>query len=306
MSGYRVNWQGSFPAIVTPFDKDGAINDKLLRENVRMTLGEGAHGIVAAGHFGEAHLMNEAEREHVISVIVEEVNGRVPVVAGTGGISTVEVIRQTKAAKAAGANGAMIEGPYFMLTKPADTVAHYARITDAVDFPIKVYNNPRRGVSDITVDQLVKIAENANIGSIKDSKGDFERVMNEIQAVGDKVRIFIGPSRIFGFNAVIMGAHGFVDGLSQVCGRPAIELYDAARARDFSRGVELQHYCFRVGQLIYDTAGTAPATIKDAMRLMGKPGGWSRPPLCAMEGADLAFLEKGLRKLNLLREAAAE
>ena len=140
MSKRRVSWEGSFPANVTPFTKSGDIDEALLRQNVRMTLDEGAHGIVVCGHNGEAHLMTPEERKRVIAVSVEEVNGRIPVIAGTGAIATDVVIRQTKDAKDVGADGAMIEPPYFMKPKPADTIAHYARITDAVDIPIMVYN----------------------------------------------------------------------------------------------------------------------------------------------------------------------
>ena len=306
MSEHRVSWQGSFPAIVTPFTRVGEIDEKLLRANVNMSIDEGVHGIVICGHFGEAHLMSDAERDRVIAAGVEAVGGRVPAIAGTGGIATADVIRRTKAAKAAGADGVMIEAPYFMLTKPADTLAHYARITDAVDIPIKVYNNPRRATARLSVELMERLAEHANIVSVKDSSGDFEYVMHLIQRLGRRLRIFIGPARKFGFAAVVMGAHGFVDGNPQVVGRRANQLYDLAAARDHDRGVPLQHYLMRVGQIMYESAGTEPATIKDAMRFLGRPGGWPRPPLRPMEGTDLKRFHAALRNLDLTPAAAAE
>ena len=306
MSNHRVSWQGSFPAIVTPFTKDGDIDEALLRANINMTIDEGAHGVVVCGHFGEAHLMNDDERDRVIAIGVEEVAGRVPAIAGTGGISTAEVIRRTKWAKEAGAVGAMIEAPYFMLTKPADTLAHYACVTDAVDLPIKVYNNPRRATATLTVDMFESLAEMANIVSIKESSGDMELVMHLIQRVGDRLRIFIGPARKLGFAAIIMGAHGFVDGNPQFVGRRAHQLYDLAMARDHEQGVPLQHFLMRCGQLIYESAGTDPATIKDAMRYLGRPGGWPRSPLRAMEGEDLARFHAALDDLGLTPAKAAE
>ena len=116
--------------------------------------------------------MTDKEREQVITWAVEEVAGRIPVIAGTGHINTLDVIRLTKAA---GADGALIEAPYFMRTKPADTVAHFARISDAVDIPIKLYNNPARAGIDLTVEIIDKLAEKANIVSIKDSMGSLGR-----------------------------------------------------------------------------------------------------------------------------------
>ncbi len=306
MSGYRVFWQGSFPAVVTPFTKDGEIDEALYRANLRMTVEEGAHGVVVCGHFGEAHLMTDPERDRVIAIGIEEIAGRIPVIAGTGGIATHEVIRRTKAAKDLGADGAMIESPYFMNTMPDDTVAHYARITDAVDLPIKVYNNPRRKSAELTPDLMIRLAEMANVVSMKDSKGDFDTVMQMIQGVGDRIRIFIGPARRFGFAAVLMGAHGFVDGGPQVAGRRANQLYELAVARDCERGVPLQHLLYRVGQIIYGFPGTEPATVKDAMRLMGRPGGWPRPPLQPLEPDDMRRFEAALKALNLFPDMAAE
>ncbi len=306
MSTHRVSWAGSFPAIVTPFTQDGALDEALIRANVKMTVDEGAHGLVICGHNGEAHLMTDKEREQVITWAVEEVAGRIPVIAGTGHINTLDVIRLTKAAKAAGADGALIEAPYFMRTKPADTVAHFARISDAVDIPIKLYNNPARAGIDLTVDIIDKLAEKANIVSIKDSMGSFERIMQLIQGVGDRVKVFIGPARLFGFAAIIMGADGFVDGNAQIAGRASTDLYDLAVARNHERGVPLQHQMFRIGQALFDSAGTPPATIKDGMRILGRPGGWPRPPLRAMEGEDLRRFEDALKTIGLVAGMAAE
>ena len=299
-------WEGSFPAIVTPFTKDGDIDDKLLRANVRLTVDEGSHGLVICGHNGEAHLMTPEERRRVVAVAVEEVAGRIPVVAGTGGIATADVIRLTRDARDAGADGAMIEPPYFMKPKAADSIAHYARIADAVDFPIMVYNCPKRSGVDLSTDDIDRIAEVANVRAVKDSAHLFERMMEMIQRFGERIAIFIGPQGMWGFPGVILGARGFVDGLQQICGREGTVLYDLAKARDYDRGVPLQHRLHPLRTLIFDSAGTSPATLKDAMRLLGRPGGYPREPLRLMEGEDLRRFEAALRRLGFLPARAAE
>ncbi len=306
MAQYRVDWQGSFPAICTPFTKDGALDEKAIRANVRLTVEEGAHGLVICGHNGEAHLMSDDERTRVIAWAVEEVNGRIPVVAGTGHINTTEVIKLTKAAQGVGADGVMIEAPYFMTPKRPDVIAHYERISDACDIPIKVYNNPHRAGCDITPEVMLTLSERANIVSVKDSMGDFERIMKLIQTVGDRVRVFLGPARLFGYAGVVMGAAGFVDGLPQIAGREATKLYELAKAKNDAEGVPLQHRLFRLGQAMFHSAGTPPSTTKDAMRLLGRPGGWPRPPLQAMEGDNLRKLEKALKDLGIAKGLAAE
>ena len=306
MSKRKVSWEGAFPANVTPFTKSGDIDEALLCQNVRMTLDEGAHGIVVCGHNGEAHLMTPDERKRVIAVSVEEVGGRIPVIAGTGAISTDLVIRQTKDAKDVGADGAMIEPPYFMKPKHADTIAHYARITDAVDFPIMVYNVPGRAGVDLTTDVIEQAAEVSNICAVKDSCHVFERMMEMIQRFGERINVFIGPQGIWGFPGVLLGAMGFVDGLQQICGREGTELYDLAKARDYEGGVALQHRLHPLRTIIFQSASTSPASLKDAMRLLGRPAGYPRPPLRLAQGEDLRRLEHALREHGYLTGAAAE
>ena len=306
MTKRKVSWEGAFPANVTPFTKDGDIDEALLRENIRMTVDEGSHGIVVCGHNAEAHLMTQEERKRVIAISIEEVNGRIPVIAGTGAIATDVVIRQTKDARDMGADGAMIEPPYFMKPKPADSIAHYARITDAVDIPIMVYNVPGRAGVDLTTDVIEQAAEVSNICAVKDSCHIFERMMEMIQRFGDRINVFIGPQGIWGFPGVILGAMGYVDGLQQICGREGTELYDLAKARDYERGIALQHRLHPLRTIIFQSASTSPASLKDAMRLMGRPCGYPRPPLRLSEGEDLRRLEQGLRDHGFLAKAAAE
>ena len=306
MSGRRVDWNGAFTAIVTPFTRDGGIDEALLKENIKLSMEEGNHGMVICGHGGEAHLMDDAERQRVIAIAVAEVNGHFPVVAGTGGINTNEVITRTRTAVAAGVDGVMIEQPFFMNPKKRDVIAHYARISDAVDVPIMFYNCPGRAGIDVDTETTVKLAEVARIVAVKDSAQSYLRMMELIGAIGDEVGIFIGPAAIWGFAGILMGAVGFVDQVQQVAGRKLPMLYDLAVGRDIDRGVALQHDLMPLRQLLFNSAGTSPATIKDAMRLMGRPGGYPRAPLQPMAGEGLAAFEAVLRDLGYLPKMAAE
>ena len=305
MATRKVNWEGSYPALVTPFTKEGAIDEKLLRANVNLAVDEGSHGIVICGHNGEAHLMTAEERKRVLAIAVETNNGRVPLIAGTGGIRTEDVIRHTKDAKDVGAVGAMIEPPYFMRAKDGDLIAHYAEISDAVDMPIMLYNCPSRSGTDMKTDLIEKTAEQANIVAIKDACHIYERMMEMLQRFGDRINIFIGPQGIWGFAGVVMGAMGYVDGMQQVAGRDGVVLYDYAKARDYKRGVPLQHKLLPLRTLSFESDGTAPSTLKDAMRLLGRPGGWPRKPLRAQEGESLKKFERKLREYGFLNGAAA-
>lgn len=305
MSGKRVGWRGSFTAIVNPFTQAGALDEKLLRANINLAIAEGVHGLVINGHNGEVHLMEEAERDRVLDIAMQEIAGRVPVVAGAGGIATAEVIARTRKASAAGVQGVMIEPPYFMCPKPADLHAHFARISDAVDLPIMIYNVPHRAGTDVTVDILEKLLASANIAAIKDSANSYQRMMEMLARVGDRIAVFVGPAGVWGFPGILMGAVGYVDGMQQVAGRAATELYEFAMAGDVARGVPLQHRLYGLRTLIFESPSTAPSTLKDAMRLMGRPGGYPRPPLRPLAGAELERFAARLGELGFLREKAA-
>jgi len=298
-------WKGSFSAIVTPFLLSGELDEAAVRANVRMTVDEGAHGLVIAGHNGEAHLMNDDERIRVIELAVDEVDRRIPVIAGTGGIRTDTVIALSKRAQALGIDGVMVEAPYFMTPKAGDLIAHFARISDAVSVPIMVYNNPARCGVDLDISIMREVSMHANVVAIKETSASFERVLRLILTLGTHLRVFVGPSRLFGLAAVQLGAAGFVDGMSQVVGRSASLLYDYAAAHEnVASAIELQREMFQLGDLLFHSAGTSPATIKDAMRLLGRPGGYPRPPLRAMQGEDLARFEIELRKLKVVSQTA--
>ncbi|WP_422368684.1 dihydrodipicolinate synthase family protein [Pelagibius sp.] len=300
----RSTWQGSFTAIVNPFTTDGELDEPALRANIDLAIEEGVHGLVICGHNGETHLMTDSERERAIAICVEQIAGRVPVLAGTGGISTPAVIARTRAAKNLGANGAMIEPPYFMTPKPADILAHFVSISDAVDLPVMFYNCPSRSGTDVKPDLFGELIERCNIVAIKDSAHSYDRTMVMIRDFGAEIGIFIGPAGIWGFAGIIMGGAGFVDGLQQVIGRPATTLFDLAVERNVEAAVPLQHRLHGLRTLLFNSPGTSPATIKDAMRLLGRPGGYPRLPLRPMQGADLRHFEEGLRALDIMPESA--
>lgn len=296
----RVSWRGVYSAIVNPFTQSGEFDEKAFRQNVSMSIDEGVGGLVINGHNGEVHLISDEERYRFLRVAIDECRGRVPIVAGAGAIGTLDVIRHCKDARAAGADGVMIEPPYFMRPKPSDLVAHFSRISDATELPIMVYNVPHRAGTDVTTAMMVKLMEHANIAAIKESTGSYDRMMELMEATGDELSFFVGPAGVFGFPGVLMGASGFVDGMQQVAGRDAALLFEYAEKGDVARGVPLQKKLFRLRTLVFEFSTTSPVTLKDAMRLQGRPGGWPRPPLRSAEGAELDRFAQILRSIGYL------
>jgi 4-hydroxy-tetrahydrodipicolinate synthase len=306
MNTVKTEWRGSFPAIVTPFDKDFEIDERLFLENVEMTIAEGNHGIIVGGHNGEAPVMSFEERCRIVQLAVMQVRSRIPLLTGTGGIDTREVIKLTRAVKELGANGVMIEPPYYMTPQPADVIAHYQAISDQVDIPIMAYNNPRRVGVDITVDLLDRLANIKNVVAIKDSSFNFMQCLDSLARCADRIAIFMGPSFNYGLSAVVMGVSGYVDGIPQIMGRRAVDLFEASVNGDIDKAREIQWQAYQLGKVLFNAEGTFPATVKDAMNLLGRPGGLPRPPLGSMSGAALERFKAGLVECGVLMRAAAE
>lgn len=306
MGKVKTDWRGSFPAMVTPFDKNYEIDERLFLENVEMTVSEGNHGIIVGGHNGEAPVMSFEERCRVVKLAAKQVRGRIPLLTGTGGIDTREVVKLTAAVKELGADGAMIEAPYYMTPQPADIIAHYQAISDQADLPIMVYNNPRRVGVELTVDLLDKLANIKNVVAVKDSSFNFTDCINAISRCGDRIAVFMGPSFNFGLPGVVMGVAGYVDGIPQIMGRRAVELFNASERGDIETARKIQWEANRLGKVLFNAEGTFPATVKDAMNLLGRPGGLPRPPLRPMRGAALEKFKDGLASCGLFTQAAAE
>lgn len=169
-------FKGSAVAIVTPF-KNGRVDETALIRLIELQIVSGTDAIVICGTTGEASTMTEDERLDTIRFCVDRVNGRVPVIAGTGGNNTEEVISFTRAAEAIGVDAALIVTPYYNKTSQAGLVAHYEEIADSVDLPIIVYNVPSRTGVNILPETMVKLCECRNIVGIKEASGDINQIV---------------------------------------------------------------------------------------------------------------------------------
>lgn len=279
MNDGKVGWQGSFVAVVTPFGADGVIDERAFRDNVGFVVGEGADGIVVSGCTGESWALSADERARLFELAIDTVGGAVPVIAGTGGVSTRGVIELSQRAKDLGAAGVMILPPYYCMAGRREVIAHYQAISDAVRHPILLYNIPRRVGFNLTPDVLDELVEVDWVVAIKESSGDFIQVEATILGVGDRITVFAGHSAERAVPAVVMGAKGFVSSMeSQVMGREAIEMYQLVKNGDLARAAAVQLRTLDLDESMRKI-GTFPANLKSAMNLLGRNGGYPRPPI---------------------------
>ncbi len=223
VSGFKL--EGVLPAVVTPFDKNEEFDEQAFRHLIEWLIEKGINGIVPCGTTGEFSQMKHEERQRVIEVCVDQVNGRIPVIAGTGDTSTKLVIEATKHALDVGADAAIIVNPYYMKPKGGKGIYdHYLAIADAVAIPIVLYNIPPTTNQYIPWQVVEDLAEVSNIVALKDSSGDLKYLMSVLEKVHDKIDIVCGWDEVV-LPALAAGANGMILASANVIAPQWLDIY---------------------------------------------------------------------------------
>lgn len=299
MNRDTIDWQGPMPAVVTPFDENFAIDTAALQSNVDRLFEAGATGILFGGCTGEFWALSFEERCQLFEVGVRSVNGRGTVLAGTGATTAAEAIRLTKAADAAGCNGALILPPYFIRLDDDEIFQHFVAIDDAVSMPIVLYNIPGNALNAITPALAARLAALENVVAIKESSGDWNNFYATLLAVRDELRVFCGPSSIFGVPALAAGADGFIDCFPNVWLPGGLDLFHAARDGRMDEAQTLQQTGRRLTDLFTSEGRSLYPATKAAMTMLGFRAGDPRPPLQPLAGGALDGLRAGLKRLDI-------
>ncbi len=304
MNNGKVGWAGSYVAVVTPFLETGDIDHRGFASNIDYLIGHGADGVVVSGCTGESWALSPSERLELFRKAVAVVAGRVPVIAGTGGVPTQGVIDLSVAAREAGTAGVMVLPPYYCMAGQREVIEHYRQISDHTRHPILLYNIPRRTGVNLTPEMLEEMSEIEWVVAIKESSNDFIQTESTIQAVGDRITVFTGHSAERGVPALLMGAKGFVSSMeSQIMGREAIAMYDLVQDGHLEEARATQMRTLVLDQQMRRT-GTFPSNLKTAMNLLGRPGGFPRRPLLPLTSADTDRVRDVLASLGIDKVAA--
>jgi 4-hydroxy-tetrahydrodipicolinate synthase len=297
MARVEVDWRGCFAVIVTPFTEDGAIDEAAYRRVVDLVLEAGCHGVIAGGSTGEFFLMTPEERTRVFALAAEQAAGRVPVIACPAAIRTGDVVDLTRAAAAAGCDGAMVLPPLYVANSQAELEAFFRRVAREGGLPVMLYNSPRFVNSTLGPDLVLRLMEEDNVVAVKDTTFDLYTTSALIRACGPELKVFIGLEDLL-VPALSIGAVGAVAMLPQVLGAMTVELYDAAVAGNKARAQELHHKVARAYDLF--KLGGGYVAVKEAMTLLGKPGGHSRPPMLPLTEPERDQLRAILRDVGVL------
>lgn len=296
MAKQRVDWHGSFAVIVTPFKKDGALDEKAFRQVVDNVIAAGCHGVIAGGSTGEFFLMSADERKRVQEIAVEQAKGRVPVLCGPAGIRTEDVIDIAKHAKKVGCAGGMTLTPLYVGLDEREVVEFYKRVAGESGLPIMLYNSPRYVSNPLYAPLVSKLMEIENVVAIKDSTWDIY-TCGELLRRCPGLTVFVGLEDLV-LPAVAIGAHGVVSMLPQVLGKTAVRLYESAAKGDLAEARRLHFKMLRAYEIL--RVGSAYIGIKTAMNQLGLNGGHTRPPMLDFTPEQKGEVRKILKDLGLV------
>jgi 4-hydroxy-tetrahydrodipicolinate synthase len=290
-------FRGAFVAIVTPFT-GGQVDEQALVDLIEFHIANGTHGIVPCGTTGESATMSHEEHHRVVELTVRTVNGRVPVVAGSGSNSTAEAIDLTRHAKQAGADGVLMVSPYYNKPSQEGLYQHYKAVAEAVDIPIILYNVPSRTSSNILPQTVARLAEVDGIVGIKEATGDLNQVSEVIRLCPGDFAVLSGDD-FTSMPTVLIGGTGVISVTSNVAPKDMAQMMDAALAGDLAKARQLHYKLFPLMKaMFYDTN---PVPAKKSLELMGKiKSGTPRLPLYPMNEETLSRLKTALADYGLI------
>jgi len=276
-------------AMVTPFDKDGAIDWDGVAKLAQHLVDTGHDGIAVNGTTGEAPTTKSSEKLEIIKVVKSVVGSKVQVLSGAGDNETSYTVEQAKRSQDAGADGILIVTPYYNKPPQAGIEAHFKAVASSTDLPIMMYDIPGRTGVEIESDTIVRLFDIPNIVALKDAKGNLAATSDVIARCG--IPVYSGDD-ILNLPFLSIGAVGFVSVCGHTVGSELREMLDAWFAGDTARALEIHQRLVPVFKGTFKTQGAI--LTKAAMNLMGLPGGTTRLPLVDATPAQIATLREDL------------
>ena len=287
-------------AMVTPFDADGSVSYEKAADLAEWLINNGSDGLVVAGSTGEAATMSAEEKLELFRVVVNRINKRVPVIAGTGSNNTTDSVKMTKMAEAMGVDGALIVGPYYNKPTQEGFYQHFAAVAQSTGLPIIVYNVPGRTASNISPAIVARLAADfENIVAIKEAAGNVAQVAELYSVLPEEFTIYSGDDGLI-LPFMSVGATGLISVLSNIGGgilQDVMQAYEDGRVREAAklnaRMVPLANAMF---------IETNPIPVKAAVTLVtGIDAGQPRLPLTPMEPANKAKMVAVLQEYGLVK-----
>ncbi|MEM3623674.1 MAG: 4-hydroxy-tetrahydrodipicolinate synthase [Candidatus Bathyarchaeia archaeon] len=286
--------EGILPALVTPFTDDGkTVDEERLRALVNHCIQLGVHGVVPCGTTGEFVNLTTEEKKSVIKIVVDEVNGRVPVIAGTGASGTDQALEMTKYAKDVGCDAALIVTPFYLKPTDRGIYEHYDTIASKVDMPIILYNIPQCTGLPLPWQMVEDLAQIPNIVGLKDSSGQLSFILAVLEKVRDKINVLCGHDEVV-VAALAAGCSGAILASANVIPDIWVQIYNHVKNGELQKARELQYKVQKIARII---AGSGAVGTKEALNMMKIKVGPVRKPLSV--GGELTYEAREELRLDL-------
>lgn len=289
-------FEGVLPAIITPFKRNPAMGLDIpgLERNIDFLVSRGIHGIVPCGSTGESATLTFEEHEKVIAVTVDKINGKIPVLAGTGSNNTAEAVRLTKAAKDTGADGVLVISPYYNKPNRSGLIKHYTKLAD-LDIPVVVYNVPGRTGQNLEPDLIAELAQHPNIVGVKEASGNIGQISRIIEETQDEDFAVISGDDNITLPILALGGAGVISVAANVDPARMVAMYEAAKQGDYQKALVLHYALSPIFRSMF--IDTNPIPVKKAVELIGLAGGPVRLPLDELDAKKTEQLKKILATL---------
>jgi len=290
-------FKGSIVAIVTPF-KNGKIDETSLRNLVNWHIDEGTHGIVPVGTTGESPTLDHSEHREVVEIVIDQVNNRVPVIAGAGSNSTSEAISLLMHAESVGADAALIVTPYYNKPTQEGLYEHFKAINRAsMGIPIIIYNIPPRSIVDMSVEVMGKLSNLENIIGVKDATSDLSRVEKQKKQCKDGFLQFSGED-ITAFEFMKNGGNGCISVTANVLPKLCSDFQNLCIEGNYDEAVKIHKKLEPMHNALF--IETSPSPVKYVLSKMGRIEDELRLPLVSIRQETKEILDKVISDLDLI------
>ena len=283
--------------MVTPFDGEGRINEAASRKLVDYLTEGGVHGLFPVGSQGEFYALDKEEKKKIIETVMDQAKGKVPVYAGTGAVTTKEVITLTKMAEDIGVDAVSVITPFFICPTQSELYDHYLAIAKSTSLPVVLYDNPGRTGVDLSVDVVARLSKVDNIVGIKDSSGDMTLTSEYIRNTGEDFSVLSGRDTLI-YAILLYGGKGAIAATANVAPKLVVEIYEAYVRGNVEQARKAQAELASL-RLAF-SLGSFPVVIKDALELIGIEVGPARAPVKSLNLNNKEKLQSILRQLGLL------
>jgi 4-hydroxy-tetrahydrodipicolinate synthase len=291
------HFAGIFPYLVTPLDGKGRLKEGVLADLVDHLIQKGVHGLTPLGSTGEGAYLDWPMKKRAVEVVVKAAGGRVPIVAGVNNLTTQGAIFEASETERIGVDGILVVLPTYFPVNDEQVVAHFRAVARAVSCPVTLYTNPKFAMWDFTVDTLKELAQEANIGYLKDASGNIGKLMSIITALGDRFKIFSASAHVPLF-VFMLGGVGWMAGPACLIPEQSIALYELACQKRLEEALALQKQLWPLN-VAFQRYSLA-ACVKAGLEMQGFAVGPPLPPQKQLDRQGQEVVRKILEDIGVL------